>query len=230
MNRTPSLTSDSGEHQNLDGAAAAAELAALIAERDRIKRQSIIQSEAGTSFGRNPEFAANANKRMKEARDVLSRVWMTPGPMDRLPHDCIIHVMHFMPVQQVFVCMSVNKKWQEAARHTVRIHKRVILVWKNGLPLQKVQIHNSMNLITVKASDVETLAKSLLLMEKLEHLYTNGGHFIDFILDRENTILYMKHIDPVINPSSCRMQHHCKCWTWMEICRPHSRVRSFTRN
>ena len=74
--------------------------------------------------------------------------------------------MHFIPVQQVFVCMSVNKKWQEAARHTVRNHRRVHLVAKYNLRQHEVQFPNPRNLIVEKstrgdAPRLRQLAKSL---------------------------------------------------------------------
>ena len=53
--------------------------------------------------------------------------------MNQLPLDCIVHIMQLLPIQQVFVCMSVNKKWQEAACYTVRKHKRVLLLSKHIL-------------------------------------------------------------------------------------------------
>ena len=112
----------------------------------------------------------------KPAEQLLSESRITsdqscPGPMDQLPLDCIVHIMQFIPVQQVFVCMSVNKKWQEAARHTVRVHKRLQLVTKCELEKGVIQIPSSLDLIVVNdCTDSDALSQSLLLMENLKQL------------------------------------------------------------
>ena len=33
------------------------------------------------------------------------------GPLDSLPEECVVHVLKFLPIADVFVCMSVNKTW-----------------------------------------------------------------------------------------------------------------------
>ena len=172
----------------------------LTAEWDRIKRESVIQCLTGVCVDRSAEFVARANSRMEEAHTVLSGVWMTPGPMDRLPPDRIVHIMHFIPIQQVFVCMSVNKKWQEAARHTIRTHKRVQLVSKHHLRHKKTKIHNPLNLIvwnnwSRNAPEWRRLTKSMLLMEKLSHLETSDC----YVMDR-------KYINPVIVKNAASLQ------------------------
>ena len=193
-------TVDAGDHVD-DGLEKMNQLVSdLTAERDRIKRESLIQCGAGDSVGRSAEFLKRANNRMEEAHTVLSGVWMTPGPMDRLPVDIIFHIMHFIPVQQVFVCMSVNKKWEEAARLTVREHKRVQLVSKDRSSQHEIQIHNPLNLMVVydrsgNAQTLRRLSESLLLMENLSHMETSDCYIID-----------RKHINPVIVKNAASLQ------------------------
>ena len=98
--------------------------------------------------------------------------------MNQLPEESIFRIMQFIPVQQVFVCMRVNRKWKDAARHAVRIHKRVQVVPIYKLQMRfEIQIQNPMNLIMESnlfghAAKLQLLAQSLLLMEKLEHVDT----------------------------------------------------------
>ena len=104
-------------------------LSDLTAERDRIKRESGTECHTDVSMIRFAEFLRQANNHMTEAYNVLSSGCLNPGRINQLPLECIAHVMHFIPIQQVFVCMSVNKKWQEAARFTVKKHKRMFGVF-----------------------------------------------------------------------------------------------------
>ena len=154
----------------------------LTAERDRINRASGIQRQANTSVDRNAEFVKRANKQMEEANNVLSGVWMTAGPMDQLSHDCVAHIMQFIPIQQVYVCMSVNKKWEEAARHSIRVRKRVQLVSRDNWGRLEKQIQNPLNLIVENVRNNERklrqMGKSLLLMGNLKHLQVNGCYNI----------------------------------------------------
>ena len=114
-----------------------------------------------------------------------------PGPMDQLPLDCIIHVMHFMPVQQVFVCMSVNKTWNAAAGYTVRRHERVQLVvkkclWQKG----EIQIPSPLDLIVANDScENDPLSKSLLLMENLKQLEVYQCVYFDLKEATESVIV-----------------------------------------
>ena len=144
----------------------------LAAERERIERESDIQCLAGVSVSRFAEFLCQANYHMTEAHNVMSSGCLNPAiTINQLPLECIIHVMHFISIQQVFVCMSVNKKWQEAARHTVRIHERLQLVTKRELEEGEIEIHRPLDLIIVNDStDSDPLSESLLLMENLKQL------------------------------------------------------------
>ena len=170
-------------------------VADLTAQRDRIKGESGIQQQAGTSVGRNAEFVSRANKQMEEANNVLSGVWMTAGPINKLPVELIEHIMHFIPIQHVFVCMSVNKNWEEAARLTVKKHKRVQLVYK-----LEVGIYNPLDLIVNKSHispsrNLQLLARSLLQMQCLTHLNTS-----------KCSILGRRYINPVILKNAATLQ------------------------
>lgn len=40
--------------------------------------------------------------------------------MDGLPVEILIHTLHFIPIKQVFVCMSLSKKWETVCRHAIK--------------------------------------------------------------------------------------------------------------
>ena len=153
-------------------------LSDLTAVPDRI-RKSCTNHEAGFSVSRSAVMLSQANKRMEEARNVLSGVWMTSGPMDQLAEMLIVRILNFMPVQQWFVCMSVNKRWLELARLTVKNHRRVYLVWKGILrdPKGELPLNFIVQNGTESALSLQHMAQSLLLMEKLSHLETLHGLF-----------------------------------------------------
>ena len=163
----------------------------LTAEWDRIERESGIQCQAGGSVDRNAELVALANKHIEEACNVLSAVRMSPGPINQLPPECFAHIMSFIPIQHVFVCMSVNKEWEAAARLTVRKHKSVQLIETKSSFLNKMRFRNPMNFILVSkrtenAQKVRLCVKSLQLMERLERLNTSGWLISGSSADRDD--------------------------------------------
>ena len=170
----------------------------LTALQDRMKPQCGIWCHPFQSSNHCLQKLQQVNQHLVESCITMRSGFLNPGPMDQLPLDIIVHVMHFTPIQQVFVCMSVNKIWEQAARHAVRSHKNLWLQSKPGLETRKQIPISCLEMDTIvvrKRMNFERLAKSLLLMENLKQLVaTDCGR------------LTSENINPVIVKNAASLQ------------------------
>lgn len=88
--------------------------------------------------------------------------------MDRLPIECLFHVMRFCDVRQVYVCMSVSQKWESAARSQIKTREALVIHPDDRMRKQMDHMINDLDIIP---------------------RYEWSGPFVDTLMTKEDEVL-----------------------------------------